>query len=105
MKHQKIVEESIKFIEEHLEDRLSTKIIAENAGYSVYYFGRIFKKVTGKNVMQYVREKRMEQAKGEIDDDNCIFLVAEKFGYATPSGFSRAYKKHFGETPSGREAK
>lgn len=95
----------MRYIDRHLDDKLSNKIIAEEAGYSVYYFGRAFKKVTGKSIMQYVRERRMEQAKNDIDDDNCICLVAEKFGYATPSGFSRAYKKHFGETPSGREVK
>ena len=62
MDHGKIVNKSIEYIEEHLDEKLSPDIIAANAGYSVYHFSRLFKECTGKSVMSFVRDMRLELA-------------------------------------------
>ena len=51
--------------------------------------------------MRFVRDLRLEQAREEADE-NRVCELAEKCGYGTASGFSRAYKRAFGENPSGR---
>ena len=101
MNHRKTVRRSIEYIEEHLNEKLSPDIIAAEAGYSVSYFSRIFKEYSGKSVMRFVRDLRLEQAREEADE-NRVCELAEKCGYGTASGFSRAYKRAFGENPSGR---
>ena len=100
MNHRKAMNKSINYIEEHLNEKITAEEIAAAAGYSVYYFSRLFKEFTGKSVMVFVRDKRMELAKEEFDE-NRICDVAERFGYGTTSGFSRAYKRCYGECPSG----
>ena len=98
MDHGKIVNKSIEYIEEHLDEQLSPDIIAANAGYSVYHFSRLFKECTGKSVMSFVRDRRLELAQKEFGG-NRICDIAEKFGYETASGFCRAYKRRFGIRP------
>lgn len=79
MTHKKTLNKTIDYIKEHIYEKLSTKIIAEYAGYSVYYFGRMFKEYTGKTIMAYVRDMRLELAKDDFDE-NRVCDLAEKFG-------------------------
>lgn len=100
MNHRKTMNNSIDFIEKHLNEKLTAEEIAANAGYSVYYFSRLFKEYTGKSVMTFVRDRRMELAREQFDESR-VCDVAERFGYESTSGFSRAYKRCFGECPCG----
>lgn len=100
MNHRKMLNKSMDYIDEHLNEKITAGEIASAAGYSVYYFSRLFKQYTGKSVMAFVRDKRMELAKEEFDE-NRICDVAERFGYESTSGFSRAYKRCYGECPCG----
>lgn len=74
--------------------------IAAQAGYSTFHYCRVFKENTGKSLMRYVREKRLEAAKKEIQSGEAAADVAQKYGFETTSGFLRAYKKEFGKRPS-----
>ena len=90
------------FISEHLSDELSAEVIAADAGYSVFHYCRVFKEYTGKCLMTYVREKRLEAAFAEIRKGKSTAEVAEECGFETPSGFSRAYQRKYGTRPNGR---
>lgn len=85
------------FISKNLSEELSAEIIAANAGYSVFHYCRVFKEYTGKCLMTYVREKRLEAAFAEMRKGKTTAEVAEKCGFETPSGFLRAFKRKFGE--------
>lgn len=86
-----------KFIEQHLSESLTAEKIAAHAGYSTFHYCRVFKENTGKSLMRYVREKRLEAAKKEIQSGEAAADVAQKYGFETTSGFLRAYKKEFGK--------
>ena len=86
-----------KFIEQHLSEGLTAEKIAAQAGYSTFHYCRVFKENTGKSLMRYVREKRLEAAKKEIQSGEAAADVAQKYGFETTSGFLRAYKKEFGK--------
>jgi AraC family transcriptional regulator len=88
------------YIEEHLTDELSAESIAYEAGYSVFHFCRIFKEETGKSLMSYVREKRLELAENDIEKGEPALDVALKYGFEPQSGFARAYERKFGERPT-----
>ena len=94
------VEKSKEYIKEHLNEELTAEKIANHAGYSVFHFCRVFKKETGKSLMSYVREVRLELAAKDIENGEAALDVAIKYGFDTQSGFSRAYKRKFGERPS-----
>ena len=94
------IEKTKKYIKEHLSENLSAEKIAAFAGYSVFHFCRVFKEETGKSLMSYVREKRLEQAEKALEKGENTADVAAKCGFETQSGFSRAFAKQFGERPA-----
>ena len=76
--------------------------IASYVGYSVFHFCRIFKEYSGKSLMRFVRERRLETAEKEVENGCRLCEVACKYGFETASGFSRAYEKKFGARPAKR---
>lgn len=89
------------YIREHIDEALNREVLAEVAGFSVPHFHRIFTTHTGENIASYVRRVRMERAgrklrMGAVD----ITEVALAAGYDTHSAFSKAFKQHFGLSPS-----
>jgi len=88
-----------KFIDEHLCDEFSLDEIARFVGYSSYHFARKFKEVTGKTVMEYVREKRIFAAANEIKAGANICDTAMKYGFDTHAGFTKAFSSIYGCTP------
>ena len=100
MDYSEIIEKTKAYISEHLSDELTAEIIAHEVGYSVFHFCRVFKEETGKSLMSYVREKRLELAENDIEKGEPALDVALKYGFETQSGFSRAYERKFGERPA-----
>ena len=100
MNYSESIEKIKAYIKEHLTDELSAESIAHEAGYSVFHFCRIFKEETGKSLMSYVREKRLELAETDIEKGESALDVALKYGFETQSGFARAYERKFGERPT-----
>jgi AraC family transcriptional regulator len=89
------------YIREHIDESLNREVLAAVAGFSVPHFHRIFTAHVGENIASYVRRVRMERAgrklrMGAVD----ITQVALAAGYDTHSAFSKAFKQHFGLSPS-----
>lgn len=90
----------LKYIDENLEGILTAKEIASVAGYSEYYFIRMFKKEMNTTVMDYVCKRRLIKASEDILLGEKIIDVAIKYGWQSHSGFVKAFKKEFGFYPS-----
>lgn len=90
----------IKVIENHLKEELSIKYLADYFGHSEYYFSRLFKNQMGISVMDYVCKRRLIMASEEIMEGKNIIDVAIEFGWQSHSGFSKAFKKEYGFSPS-----
>jgi AraC-like DNA-binding protein len=59
-----------------------------------------FKELYGNTIASYVLGKKMEQARKLFDNSHMqVNEVAYDLGYANPSHFIAAFKKHFGVTP------
>lgn len=102
MDYTESIEKTKAYISAHLSDELTAESIAYEAGYSVFHFCRVFKEKTGKSLMRYVREKRLELAENDIEKGEAALDVALKYGFETQSGFARAYERKFGERPTKR---
>ena len=100
MDYTESIERTKKFIAEHLSEELSAEIIAADVGYSVFHYCRVFKETTGKCLMTYVREKRLEAAFNKIGNGKSTAEVAEECGFDTSSGFARAFQRKYGERPT-----
>ena len=58
----------IDYIEEHLTEGLSYKIIAENTGISEYQLKRIFTFIAGMSLMDYIKNRRLALANRDLLD-------------------------------------
>lgn len=88
-----------KFIDENLKNEFSLSDISSYAGYSAYHFSREFKRITGKSVMDYVRERKLLAAAKDIKKGKTVLETAIAFGFDTHSGFTRAFSQLVGCTP------
>jgi AraC family transcriptional regulator len=95
------IQDVMLYIREHIDEPLHREVLAEVAGFSVPHFHRIFTACAGENIAGYVRRVRMERAgrklrMGAVD----ITEVALAAGYDSHAAFSKAFKQHFGLSPS-----
>lgn len=90
----------LKYIEEHLEESLNIKRLAEIAGYSEDHFIRMFKRYTNETVMEYVCRRRLIRACEDILLGMRIIDVAIKYGWQSHSAFSKSFNREFGFPPS-----
>ena len=64
-------------------------------------FHRAFKEVTGETPVQYLKKIRLLKAKGLlVFEGKRVDEAAYEVGYASPSQFSREFKRYFQVSPS-----
>lgn len=89
------------YIRQHLDEPLNRAVLSNIAGFSVPHLHRLFTTATGESMGSAIRRMRMERAgrklrMGAVD----ITEVALAAGYASHAAFGKAFKKHFGLSPS-----
>ncbi len=66
------------------------------------YFGRIFKRETGKRPMEWLNERRLQMAAQLLSNTRkSVGEVSEICGFANPFYLSRLFKKYYGIAPQG----
>ena len=93
---------AVAYIQKNYYDRsIDVGAIAEHVGMNPRYFSMIFKEKTGKSVMKYLIEYRVNIAKQLLlDKDLNAYQVAEMVGYDSYPYFSTLFSKATGENPS-----
>ncbi len=91
---------AIAFIEKKLPRRLSVATIAKTAAMSPSHFAHRFRALVGLSPMQYVKMRRLEQARGLLLELAPVSGAADRVGYASASQFARDFKRHYGIAPS-----
>ncbi|MGW5421758.1 helix-turn-helix domain-containing protein [Streptomyces sp. NPDC003943] len=90
-------------IEEHLMDPdLSPESIARAHHISVRYLQRLFQK-DGSTVSQWVRQRRLESCRFELGRSTrriTMAAMAHRWGFSSPSHFSRTFRGAYGMSPS-----
>lgn len=100
MKYCKTIEQSIPFIEKNIKEELTAEQISQQAGYSVFHFCRIFAVSQGIPLMEFVRKKRLLLSRTDLLVSKRIIEVALDYGFETASGYSKAFRKEFGYSPT-----
>lgn len=100
MESNEVVNQVLKYIEQHIEEPMSIQQIAEYAGYSEYHFARIFKKYMNVTLLEYVTKRKLIRASEAILSGKKIIDVAVQYGWQSHSGFTKAFKKEFGFYPA-----
>jgi AraC-like DNA-binding protein len=87
------------YIGKNLKREFSLQDIAEYVGYSAYHFSREYKRITGRTVMEHVREQKIMASASEIAVGRPVLETALDFGFDTHAGFTRAFSEVMGCTP------
>ena len=90
----------LEFIEKNIKNELSPEIIASECGYSTFHFSRVFNINQGITLMEYVKKRRLLLAAQDLFNDKKIIDIALEYGFQTHNGFSKAFKKEFGFSPT-----
>ena len=99
-RHISAVSELVAYINDHLNEDLSLKKLAQKINYSEYHMCRIFKKITNSTLTNYIVEKRIEQASRLLNSGIPVNKIAENVGFHNYSYFYKAFKKYTGKSPS-----
>ncbi|WP_342565233.1 AraC family transcriptional regulator [Paenibacillus sp. FSL R7-0345] len=100
MNYSKDIERCIDYIEENIKENLTAEGIAAVAGYSLYHFCRVFSLCKEMTVMEYVRSRKLSLAAVELFSGRSVTEIALDYGFETPGGFTKAFRKAHGYTPS-----
>lgn len=88
------------YIQEHITEQITLRMLADAAGYSPWHAARMFKELVGKTPFEYIRAIRLSRAALKLrDDDVRITDVAFDFVFGSHEGFTRAFSREFGMTP------
>lgn len=96
-----VITKAKKFIEEHHTEELSLGQVAQAVHTSVFYFCKLFKKVTGINFTEFVSRTRIEKAKNLLLNPNLrVSEIAYEVGFQSLTHFNRIFKKIVGQSPT-----
>jgi AraC-like DNA-binding protein/predicted transcriptional regulator YdeE len=88
------------YIDEHLDEPISLKIISDRFHFSPYYFHRMFSAIVGKTLAVHVRDRRLQLACIQLSStDDAIVDIGLACGYDSAQSFSRAFKQVYGLSP------
>lgn len=88
------------YIEEHIQEKISVKDLAELVHINDQYLMRIFKRETGQSILEYITDRRIILASSMLKDtDYTINFIADCVGCDNYSYFTKLFKKQTGFTP------
>jgi AraC family transcriptional regulator len=88
------------FIDASFQTQLTIEQVAKEAAVSEYHFFRLFRTVFGMSPHQYILRKRLETGKRLLHEQYPVSVAALECGFTDIHSFSKAFKHHFGVTPS-----
>ncbi|EOI04895.1 hypothetical protein UAY_00666 [Enterococcus moraviensis ATCC BAA-383] len=86
-------------IEKKLDTSLTAESLADQVGYSVYYFYRQFSAAVGMSLASYILNRRLKKVLTEIGSGKKTIDVAFTYGFNTYAGFYKAFVKEYGCSP------
>ena len=90
-----------KFIEEHHTEELSLGQVAKAVNTSIFYFCKLFKKVTNVSFTEFVSRTRVEKAKNLLLNPNLrVSEIAFEVGFQSLTHFNRTFKNIMGLSPT-----
>ena len=92
---------AIDYIEDNLDQEIDYTKAAKIACSSPFHFQRMFSFVTGMGLGEYIRQRRMTLAAFDLLNGNeKVIDIALKYGYQSPTAFTRAFSNVHGVVPS-----
>lgn len=95
------IQKAVGYIENHITEDITAEDIATQVFMSPFYFQKGFSMLCGYSVMEYVRNRRLALAGGELAaTDIKVIDAALKYGYDSPDSFTKAFIRFHGISPA-----
>lgn len=100
MDRKKLVNQSMDYIMQHLDEDLSLDTVAAEFYISKYHFSRIFKEETGETVYSFIKRCKIDQSAIDIklNPTKAITDIGLDYGYSS-SNYSSVFRKHHDTSP------
>lgn len=90
----------IDYIYNHIHDRITLKVLADQLELSPSYLSMLFVTEVGVSISDYIREKKIERAENLLKfSDYDIAVIANYFSFSSQSHFTQAFEKQVGLSP------
>ena len=101
MDREKLVNQSIDYIMQHLNEDLSLDTVAAQFYISKYHFSRIFKAETGESVYAFIKRCKVDQSAIDmkLNPAKSITDIGLEYGYSS-SNYSSVFRKHRDTSPA-----
>lgn len=100
MTNKNVIDKTIEFIEDNLDQNLSLEDIARNAGYSKYHLDRLFADKVGCTIYKYIKMRRLTKAASQLVENNTpIIEIAHNANYSSQQAFTLAFRQLYNCTP------
>lgn len=88
------------YINLHYQENLSARELTRLSNYSEYYFMKLFRQYTGKTLISYINDLRLEKAKPLLlHSDASITAIAIETGFGNSSYFIKKFRQANGISP------
>ena len=95
------IQKTLDYMEEHYEEELTIEQLSAIAHLSKFYYQRLFYRLTGYTVSEYLRSVRLKMAAGLLKADNGkIMDIAMQCGFSSHSTLTRAFRQCYGMSPA-----
>ncbi|MFZ5985868.1 MAG: AraC family transcriptional regulator [Bacillota bacterium] len=94
------VQQTLDFIENNLTEDIGIQKLSQMANLSPFYYQRLFRRLVGKPVMEYVKLRRLANAVEQLGNrEKRIIDICMDFGFENHETFTRSFKEAYGLTP------
>ena len=98
--HNETVEQICAYLAANYRQKLSLTEVAAQFYLSPYYLSRLFRRVTGQSIVDYINNRRIEAAQKLLETTELsISAVAEQTGFASAAHFRRVFREVMGTGP------
>ena len=101
-KYNWLINKAEDYIENHLSEKIKLSDIAHDLGISEYHFHRIYRNSSTETLNQFMTRIKMERSAIYllVNQKITITEIAFRYGYNDSSSYNRAFRKHFGRSPT-----
>ncbi|MEY8335174.1 helix-turn-helix domain-containing protein [Lachnospiraceae bacterium 47-T17] len=97
----RIISQAIRYIEEHLHEKMDLDMVASALHYSKYHLHRIFTKTVGLTIHDYAKRRQLtEAAKLLVFSAKPIIEIALMSGYESQQAFTDIFKAMYKTSPA-----
>lgn len=93
------IKKLLKYIDEHINEKVKLKDLSNIVGYSPFYFSKLFSEIFGISVTTYIRIRKLQYAMMSLLEGEKIVDISFRYAFESHEAFTRSFTKLFGTTP------